>query len=259
LGEQKDMSINELEIHGVSKHSVELMPGTLAGIIDWHVLDEIFRNIQHSNGSKWRLYDNDTPVSGDNRSSVVNTRGDLETSLIALNAYLRQSHPRNYCGLVFTDSLTAPTLIRIFDPRFLTSMCNIYGNTPAPSWVISTMDAAQLAASEKSSPKFQNHGLGKHLPPAPKHPQIADSLDARRMGCPLPLIHTARSLRRLAVGEILEIVTIDPGSVNDIEYLCKSTGAKHLALAEGEYGYSYYVERGSDRKTDNKLSSSQDT
>jgi hypothetical protein len=38
--------------------------------------------------------------------------------------------------------------------------------------------------------------------------------------------------------------------VNDIEYLCKSTGAKHLALAEGEYGYSYYVERGPAKKSD---------
>ena len=244
------MTITVSENNSASNQPVELMPGTLAGIIDWQTLDQVFRIIRHSDGSKWRLYNNDTPIPGDNRSTVVDTRGDLASSLQSLDAYLRQTHPRNYCGLAFTDSLTAPTLIRIFDPKFLTSMCNIYGNTPAPSWVISSMDAAQLAVSEKTSPKFQNHGLGKDLPIAPKHPQIADSLDARRMGCPLPLIHTARSLRRLAVGEILEIITIDPGSVNDIEYLCKSTGAKHLALAEGEYGYSYYVERGPDRKSD---------
>jgi TusA-related sulfurtransferase len=252
------MTLYKLETPGASNQSVELMPGTLAGIIDWQVLDRIFSIIQHSDDSKWRLYSNDTHPPGDKISKDVDTSDDLAASLQSLNAYLRQSHPRNYCGLVFTDSFTEPTIIRIFDPKFLTSMCNIYGNTPAPSWVISSLDAAQLAASEKTSPKFQNHGLGKHLPIAPRHPQIADSLDARRMGCPLPLIHTARSLRRLLVGEILEIITIDPGSVNDIEYLCKSTGARHLALAEGEYGYSYYVERGPDRKTDNQIRSSQD-
>jgi TusA-related sulfurtransferase len=128
-------------------------------------------------------------------------------------------------------------------------MCNIYGNTPAPSWVISTMDAAQLAASNKASSILPHHRLGKQLTAAPRHPQVADSLDARRMGCPLPLLHTARSLRRLAVGEILEIVTIDPGAVNDIGVLCQSTGAKLLALAEGEYGYSYYLERGPDKNS----------
>lgn len=258
MSDKNNMTINKLEIQSASNQSVELMPGTLAGIIDWKILDQIFSNIQHSDDSNWRLYSNGTPLPGDKQSRDVDTGGDLASSLQSLNVYLRLAHPRNYCGLVFTDSLTAPTLIRIFDPKFLTSMCNIYGNTPAPSWVISSMDAAHLAASEKTSPKFQNHGLGKHLPIAPKHPQIADSLDARRMGCPLPLIHTARSLRRLAVGEILEIVTIDPGSVNDIEYLCKSTGAKHLALAEGEYGYSYYVERGPGKKSDNELLASQE-
>ncbi len=246
------------EKNGASNQSVKLMPGTLVGIIDWQMLDQVFSIIQHSIDSKWSLYSNDTPMPGEKRSKDVDTGGDLATSLKSLGVYLRKSHPRNYCGLVFTDSLTEPTIIRIFDPRFLTSMCNIHGNTPAPSWVISTMDAAELAASEKSSPKFQNHGLGKHLPLAPKHPQIAYSLDARRMGCPLPLIHTARSLRRLAIGEILEIVTIDPGSINDIEYLCKSTGAKHLALAEGEYGYSYYVQRGPDKKYDNRKPATQE-
>lgn len=231
---------------------IATLPGTLAGIIDWLTLEQLFSRIQQSNDPNWRLTRNDTPMPGETSTQVVDIGGDLATSLKALYAYLRQSHPRDYCGLVFCDSLTEPTLVRIFDPKLLTSMCNIYGNTPLPSWVITTMDSAQLIAHEKASPKFQNHGLGKQLPLAPKHPQIADSLDARRMGCPLPLVHTARSLRRLPVGEILEIITIDPGSVNDIEYLCKRTGAKHRALAEGEFGYAYFVERGADQKAEDK-------
>jgi len=136
-------------------------------------------------------------------------------------------------------------------------MCNIYGNTQLQLGRLNH-GCRTSAASEKTSPKFQNHGLGKHLPIAPIHPQIADSLDARRMGCPLSADPYRPSLRRLEVGEILEIVTIDPGSVNDIEYLCKSTGAKHLAIAEGEYGYSYYVERGPGKKPDNELLASQE-
>jgi TusA-related sulfurtransferase len=237
------------KISASNQSPVGLMSGTLAGVIDWHSLDQIWNVIEHSGDSRWHVFKNDMPLQGDSRANVVDTSSDLASSLKALNGYLRQSHQQNYCGLVFTDSFADPTLIRIFDPKFITSMCNIYGNAPAPSWVISTMDAAQLVASHKASPKLPNHRLGKQLPAAPKHPQVADSLDARSMGCPLPLIHTARSLRRLAVGEILEIVTIDPGAVNDIEILCESTGAKLLALAEGEYGYSYYVERGPGKKT----------
>ena len=232
-----------------SNQPVALMPSTLAGIIDWDILDQIWHVIQHSDDSTWQVFNNDTPLPGENRATIVDTSGGLASSLKALKAHLRQSHQHDYCGLVFTDSLTEPTLIRIFDPKFITSMCNIYGDTPAPSWVISTMDAAHLASSNQASSKLQNYRLGKQLPALPKHPQISDSLDARRMACPLPIVHTARSLRRLAVGEILEIVTIDPGSINDIEFLCKSTGAKLLALAEGEYGYSYYIERGPDKNS----------
>ena len=231
-----------------SNQPIELMSGTLAGVIDWHSLDQIWDFIEHSDDSRWHVFNTDRSLQGDSRANIVDTSADLASSLKTLKGYLRQSHQQDYCGLVFTDSLTDPTLIRIFDPRFITSMCNIYGNAPAPSWVISTMDAAQLAAGNKATAKLPNHRIGKQLPAVPKHPQVADSLDARSVGCPLPLVHTSRSLRRLAVGEILEIVTIDPGSVNDIEILCESTGAKLLALAEGEYGYSYYVERGPGRK-----------
>lgn len=238
-----------LENNTISTRSIALMPDTLAGILDWDTLDQIWSAIQHSEHTQWYLHNNDASNADYDRLNAVNTSGDISSGLTALKDYLRQSHPRDYCGLAFADSLTEPTLIRVFDPKYLTSMCNIYGNTPAPSWVISTMDTAQLASNKMTSSKLQNHSLGKTLPNAPKHPQIADSLDARRMGCPLPLVHTARSLRRLALGEILEIVTIDPGSVNDIEYLCKCTGSKHIALAEGEYGYSFYIERGLDMKT----------
>jgi TusA-related sulfurtransferase len=236
-----------------SNQSVELIPGTLAGVIAWHVLDQIWHVIQHSEDSKWHVFENDSPLPGENRPNVVDTRGELASSLNTLKDYLRQSHSQRYCGLVFTDSFTEPTFVRIFDPKLVTSMCNIYGNTPAPSWVISTMDAAQLATSYMASPILPHHRLGKPLPTAPRHPQVADSLDARRMGCPLPLLHTARSLRRLAVGEILEIVTIDPGAVNDIAVLCQSTGATLLAVAEAEYGYSYFLERGPEKKSTTKV------
>lgn len=242
------MTIARFEKASKSNQPVERMSGTLSGVIDWHVLDQIWHFIQHAADPKWNVLENDKPLPGVSRPNIVDFHGDLASSLNALKDYLRQSHPQRYCGLVFTDSFTEPTLIRIFDPKLVTSMCNIYGNTPAPSWVISTMDAAQRAASHKAAPILPHHRLGKQLPAVPRHPQVADSLDARRMGCPLPLLHTARSLRHLAVGEILEIVSIDPGAVNDIGVLCQSTGATLLALAEGEYGYAYYLERGPDKR-----------
>jgi len=245
-----------MNIATISKGNTDLpfanpVAGTLAGFLDWKNLEQIWQNIKQASDGSWHIYYNDNPLPGDIRPSDVDISGDLASSIDSLDSYLHKAHPRNYCGMVFADSLTEPSLIRIFDPKYLTSMCNIYGNTPAPSWIISTIDSLKLESEDAVSSKLQNHSLGKELPVPPKHPQAADTLDARRMGCPLPLIHTARSLKRLAIGEILEIVTIDPGAVNDIEYLCECTGAKHLALAEGEYGYSFYVERRELNNTNN--------
>ena len=218
--------------------SIELVADTLAGILDWNNLDQIWQHILQADSAGWHLYRPDN-----SRSGIINNQSELQPIIESLSKYLRHSHPRDYCGIVFADSVTKPSLVRVFDPKYLTSMCNIYGNTPAPDWVFSKMNSKQLIASNKASSKLKNHSLGKKLPPVFKHPQVKDTLDARRMGCPLPLIHTARLLKHLAVGEILEIISIDPGAINDIEYLCECTGSKHLALAEGEHGYSFYILR----------------
>jgi hypothetical protein len=43
------MTITVSERNSASNQSVEVMPGTLAGIIDWPILDQVFSIIQHSN------------------------------------------------------------------------------------------------------------------------------------------------------------------------------------------------------------------
>lgn len=92
-------------------------------------------------------------------------------------------------------------------------------------------------------PSFTRSTKQIPLPAVPDHPKADDTLDARRMGCPLPLVNTSLALKRLAAGEILEVITFEPGAVNDIEYICHCTGHKHVALATGSYGYSFFIKR----------------
>jgi len=80
-GDKTIWTFTVLETNSASNQSVELMPGTLAGIIDWQVLDQIFSIVQHSDEPKWRLYSNDTSLPGDKRSRDVDTSGDLASSL----------------------------------------------------------------------------------------------------------------------------------------------------------------------------------
>jgi hypothetical protein len=47
----------------------------------------------------------------------------------------------------------------------------------------------------------------------------------------------------------LHPISVQSNGATSIGVLCQSTGAKLIALAEGEYGYSYYVERGPDKNS----------
>ena len=41
-------------------------------------------------------------------------------------------------------------------------------------------------------------------------------LDARNLLCPMPVIRTQDRMKALAEGDILEVVSTDPGALNDI-------------------------------------------
>jgi tRNA 2-thiouridine synthesizing protein A len=54
--------------------------------------------------------------------------------------------------------------------------------------------------------------------------QIAQTLDARGLSCPLPIVKTAQAMKALASGQLLEVLATDPGSVKDFAAWSKSTG-----------------------------------
>jgi len=53
-------------------------------------------------------------------------------------------------------------------------------------------------------------------------------LDARRMFCPMPVIRTQDKIKELCHGDILEVVSTDPGALSDIPAWCRINGHKVL-------------------------------
>lgn len=53
---------------------------------------------------------------------------------------------------------------------------------------------------------------------------IAKSLDLKGLSCPLPIVKTAKAMKELAPGELLEAFATDPGSVPDFKAWSQSTG-----------------------------------
>jgi tRNA 2-thiouridine synthesizing protein A len=68
-------------------------------------------------------------------------------------------------------------------------------------------------------------------------------LDCRGLVCPTPVIKIARAIQGIRVGEVLELLSTDPGSKPDMEAWTKQTGHDLLAWHEAAGVYTFYVRR----------------
>jgi len=69
-----------------------------------------------------------------------------------------------------------------------------------------------------------------------------DTLDARALLCPLPVLKARKRLKSLNNGDLLELWADDPAAVIDVPHFCAEAG--HLLLSQrDEDGYQVYVIR----------------
>jgi TusA-related sulfurtransferase len=54
--------------------------------------------------------------------------------------------------------------------------------------------------------------------------QADQTLDARGLLCPMPIVKTAKAMKELEPGQVLKVMATDRGSIADIPAWCESTG-----------------------------------
>jgi len=54
--------------------------------------------------------------------------------------------------------------------------------------------------------------------------KVVQTLDTSGMSCPLPVVKTKKALNGLEIGDILEMIATDPGSIPDMEAWARQTG-----------------------------------
>lgn len=69
------------------------------------------------------------------------------------------------------------------------------------------------------------------------------TLDARGLQCPMPVVKTSKEIKNVAVGEILQVIATDPGSMADITAWSKSTGNEMLEMEKGDGVFTFYIRR----------------
>lgn len=68
-------------------------------------------------------------------------------------------------------------------------------------------------------------------------------VDARGLNCPLPILRAKKALNDMQSGEVLKILSTDPGSVKDFEAFSKQTGNELLQQGESNKEYTFYLKR----------------
>lgn len=70
-----------------------------------------------------------------------------------------------------------------------------------------------------------------------------ETLDAKGLNCPLPILKAKKSLKGMENGQVLEIIATDPGSIKDFEAFCRATGNKLLSAKDDGKIYEFLIER----------------
>ncbi len=111
--------------------------GLLYSLLSWEQLAEFWSNIPP--GAGWYIYaiGEALPLSPASPQQVVDFIGEIDD-------LLRRDHHEDYCGIVYTDDLERPSLIKIYDPNNLGVSCGSSKNPPLPGWVMSTMPPSEL-------------------------------------------------------------------------------------------------------------------
>jgi tRNA 2-thiouridine synthesizing protein A len=68
-------------------------------------------------------------------------------------------------------------------------------------------------------------------------------LDARGLNCPMPILRTKKSLAELQAGQVLKVVSTDPGSVKDMQAFANQTGNELISTSESGGEYVFYMRK----------------
>jgi len=68
-------------------------------------------------------------------------------------------------------------------------------------------------------------------------------LDCTGLACPMPIIKTKKAVDGLKVGQVLKMISTDPGSVPDINAWANKTGQELLGHQEEGGKHIFFIKR----------------
>lgn len=73
--------------------------------------------------------------------------------------------------------------------------------------------------------------------------EITQTVDARGLSCPMPIVKTALLVKSLASGAVVEVLATDPGSVKDFAAWSRATGNELVGQTSDGAVYRFVIRR----------------
>jgi tRNA 2-thiouridine synthesizing protein A len=68
-------------------------------------------------------------------------------------------------------------------------------------------------------------------------------LDCSGMLCPLPVVKTSKAIKTLEIGQVLKMISTDPGAPPDMEAWCRQTGNEMVTQVRDGGKFIFYFRR----------------
>ena len=73
--------------------------------------------------------------------------------------------------------------------------------------------------------------------------EITQSIDARGLSCPMPIVKLAQACKALPSGAVVELLATDAGSVKDVAAWCRTTGNELVEQTSDGAIYRFVIRR----------------
>lgn len=116
--------------------------GFFTSALRWDDLDRLWQTLERNADDRWFIY-----AVGEAPPTAPSATTDFIRFIRELDALLRRDHDEDYCGIVYMDDPERPTMVKIYDPHNLGSVCGPGTQPPPlPGWVLSRLPPIDLPA-----------------------------------------------------------------------------------------------------------------
>lgn len=68
-------------------------------------------------------------------------------------------------------------------------------------------------------------------------------MDLKGLPCPMPVVKVSKGIKEVEVGQVIEAITTDPGSLADFPAWAKTSGNEILKTDQNNGNITFYIKR----------------